>query len=110
MQAVCAHCGEAMIAGRVAAERLHGMDGRLFINVSAGTPGSLNPAKGALPEARAEPAFREQSCPIRGRVCPRCGRLEFFLDVADLAKVSAFAAPQAPAGTSENVRLPPERP
>jgi hypothetical protein len=82
-----------MIVGRIAAERLHGMDGRLFINVSAGTPASLNVAKAGLPARKAEPAFREQSCPIRGRVCPRCGRIEFFLEAADLAKVSAFAPP-----------------
>jgi hypothetical protein len=82
-----------MIVGRVAAERLHGMDGRLFINVSAGTPTSANVANAVTPAKQAQPAFREQSCPIRGRVCPRCGRLEFFLDAADLAKVSALAAP-----------------
>jgi hypothetical protein len=42
---------------------------------------------------REEPDYREETYPIRGRVCPRCGKVELFLGVADLARLGAFAAP-----------------
>jgi hypothetical protein len=82
-----------MIAGQVSSEGMLGGDSRLFFVLRAGTPASWNPIKAFMQGMRNEPGYREESYPIGGRVCPRCGRFEFYLDTADLTKVNAFTAP-----------------
>ena len=94
MQAVCGQCGVAMISGRIATTS---EEWQLSFVVSAGTPASWNPVKAVLQGMRGEPTYQEEVCPIRGRVCPRCGRVEFCLDEADLAKVIRLA--EGPAST-----------
>src|SRR5262245_13739595 len=90
MQAVCGSCGEAMIQGDVATSEDH--ESLSFI-VRSGTPTSMNPIKAVMQGVRQEPAYREESCSIRGRACPRCGRFEFCIDAADLARLSAVGGP-----------------
>jgi hypothetical protein len=82
-----------MIAGQVVSQERIRPDTSVLFVVNAGTPTSWNPVKAVLQGMRGEPDYRGEAYPIRGRVCPRCGRFEFFLDAADLAKVSAVAGP-----------------
>src|SRR5262245_21998751 len=92
MHAVWGQCGEAMIPGRVTPAGVEEAgDPRLSFVVSAGTPTSWNPIKAVRQGMRGDPPFREEACPIRGRVCPRCGRVELFLDPEDMSRVSGLA-------------------
>jgi len=93
MQALCKDCGEPMIAGQVVSQERARPDTPVLFVVNAGTPTSWNPVKAVLQGMREEPGYREEAYPVRGRVCPRCGNFEFFLEVADLTKLGAFAAP-----------------
>ena len=96
MHVVCGQCGEAMIPGRVTPTGVESDgDPRLSFVVSAGTPTSWNPIKAVLQGMHGDPAFREEVCPIRSRVCPRCGRVELFLDMEDLSRVTGLAQPGA---------------
>jgi ribosomal protein L32 len=98
MQTVCSQCGEAMIPGRVTStnvERVGQTEPQLSFVVSAGVPTSGNPIKAILQGIRSETDYREEACLIRGRVCPRCGRVEFYLDEADLTRASRLAGPAA---------------
>jgi hypothetical protein len=91
MQAVCGQCGEAMLAGRVTptgVERESSV-GPAQLSLVVGVPLSWNPIKAFMQTVREEPL--EEPFLIQGRVCPRCGRVELFLDAADLAKVSRLA-------------------
>ena len=96
MQVLCGQCGEAMIPGRVtpAGVETDG-DPRLSFVVSAGIPTSWNPLEAVRQGMRGDPAFREEVCSIRSRVCPRCGRIELFLDTEDVARVSGLVQPGA---------------
>ena len=92
MHVVCGQCGEAMIPGRVTPTGVESDgDPRLSFVFSVGMPTSWNPIEAVRQGMRGDPAFREEVCPIRSRVCPRCGRVEFFLDTDDLARVSGLA-------------------
>src|SRR5262245_34889790 len=100
-----------MILGRITSTD---DEARLSFVVSSGTPTSLNPIKAVLQGMRGEAEYREEICPIRGRVCPRCGRFEFYLDEADLAKVVRLAGqpqqnrraePIAPAEPGRDIRF-----
>jgi hypothetical protein len=84
MQVLCERCGVEMILGRIE-------DTHLAFVVSVGTATSLNPLRAVLQGMHGEPAYREEICPVRGRICPRCGRFEFCLDEAELAKVVLLA-------------------
>ena len=89
MQALCSHCGGTMILGRVTPTGVEGLgEPVLSFIVSAGTPTSLNPIKAVLQGMRGEPPYREEISPIRGRVCPDCGRVEFFIDSEDLTRIT----------------------
>ncbi len=96
MQPVCSHCGERMIQGRVASNggMIEGEMPLSFV-VSTGNPTSLNPIKAVLQGMHHEPTYREEVCSIRGRVCSKCGRFEFFLDATDLTKVIVLVGPTA---------------
>ena len=96
MQPVCSHCGEAMIQGRVASSGVM-IEGEMPLSfvVSTGNPTSLNPIKAVLQGMHHEPTYREEVCPIRGQVCPKCGRFEFFLAPEDLTKVTGLVGPTA---------------
>ena len=86
MQTVCGNCSEAMIQGRVVEPQ---DEQPLSFIVSSGTPTSINPIKAILQGMRNEPTYREETFSIRGRACPRCGRFEFYLDAADLPRLSS---------------------
>jgi hypothetical protein len=77
-----------MIPGRLTTgvERL-GAPALSFI-VSTGAPTSLNPIQAVLQGVREEPPYREEVSPICGRVCADCGRVEFFIDPEDLARIT----------------------
>jgi hypothetical protein len=81
-----------MIPGEVVSEERIRRDTPVLFVVNAGTPTSWNPVKAVLQGMGEEPDYREESYPIRGRVCPRCGKVELFLAAPDLAKLGAFAA------------------
>ena len=103
MKMMCARCDKAMIAGVVmptGSDEL--VDRELSFLVGAGSPTSLNPIKAVLQGMRGEPDYREEACPIRARVCPSCGRLEFFLDPGDLRRVTDLAR-------STEVEKPPDK-
>jgi hypothetical protein len=92
MQVMCGRCDKAMIAGVVTPTGLDDhVERGLTFTVSAGSPTSLNPVKAVLQGMRGEPDYREQTCPVRARVCPSCGRLEFCLDPEDLRRVTDIA-------------------
>jgi hypothetical protein len=93
MQALCKDCDEPMIAGQVVSQERIRPDTSVLFVVNAGTPTCWNPVKAVLQGMREETGFRQEGYPIRGRVCPRCGKVEFFLEAADLIKLGAFAAP-----------------
>src|SRR5262249_59618258 len=87
MPTVCSQCGEVMIPGRVTPTGVQqggwgGKEPQLSFVVSAGIPTSGNPVQAFVQGMRAEPSYREEVCPIRGRLCPPCGRIEFYLDEA----------------------------
>jgi len=92
MQALCKDCDEAMIAGRVDSLKRIQQETPLLFVVNAGVPTSWNPVEAVLQGMRAEPDYREECYPIRGQVCPRCGKVELFLAEEDLAKLRKFAA------------------
>jgi hypothetical protein len=89
MQAVCKDCGEPMMAGQVVSQKRSPLS---FV-VSSGTPTSWNPVTAVLQGMQEVPDYREESFSIRGRVCPRCGKVEFHLGAADLIRVGALATP-----------------
>jgi hypothetical protein len=82
-----------MIASQVVSEERMTRDTPVLFVVNAGAPTSWNPVKAVWQGMRQEPDYREETYPIRGRVCPRCGKVELFLAEADLAKLGAFVAP-----------------
>jgi hypothetical protein len=92
MQALCKDCGEPMMAGSVVSQERTRPDIPVLFVVSAGTSTSWNPVQALLQGMREEPDYREEAYPIRGRVCPRCGKVELFLGAADLIKLGAFSA------------------
>jgi hypothetical protein len=93
MQTFCGHCGKAMIQGRVVSTGGLLDDLQLSFVVSSGTPTSLNPLTAVVQGMHDEPAYREEVCPIRGRLCPGCGRFEFCIDAADLTRVNSLGGP-----------------
>jgi hypothetical protein len=92
MQAPCKDCGEPTIAGQVVSQERSRPDTPVLFVVNAGTPTSWNPVRALLQGMRQDPDYREEAYPIRGRVCPRCGKVEVFLEAADLTKLGEFAA------------------
>jgi hypothetical protein len=100
MQTVCSQCGEAMIPGRVTATNVETgwsqNEPQLSFVISAGIPTAGGLIAAFLQGARGEPSYREEVCPIRGRLCPRCGHIAFYLDEADLTRASHLARPAAP--------------
>jgi hypothetical protein len=82
-----------MIAGQVVSQERIRPDTSVLFVVNWATPTSWNPVKAVLQGMREEPGYRQEAYPIRGRVCPRCGKVEFFLEASDFIKLGAFAAP-----------------
>jgi hypothetical protein len=82
-----------MIAGQVVSEERIRPDTPVLFVVNAGAQTSWNPVKAVLQGMRKEPDYREETYPIRGRVCPRCGKVELYLDAAAITKLTAFLAP-----------------
>jgi hypothetical protein len=93
VQAICGQCGEVMTPGRVAPTGVDFSDGQQpQLSFVVGSPTSWNPLKAFLQGLR---ETGQEALPIRGRVCIRCGRFEFFLDPADLGKATRLAGPAA---------------
>ena len=89
MPALCSQCGKTMMLGRVTPTGVEGLgEPALSFIVGAGAPTSLNAITAVLQGMRGEPPYREEISPIRGRVCPDCGRVEFFIDPEDLTRIT----------------------
>ena len=80
----------ALTRGILAAdERRHARQAtRSGDRVCTGVPTSLNPIQAVLQGVREDPPYREEVTPIRGRICSDCGRVEFFIDSEDLARIT----------------------
>jgi hypothetical protein len=91
MLTYCGQCNVPLIQGSVAPTGgVLEDEQRLSFITSMGTPTSLNPIKAVLQGLHEDPAYHKEVCSLRAGVCPKCGRVEFFIDAEDLAKVIAL--------------------
>lgn len=92
MKMLCNQCGGKIIPGRILPTNVDSFGGTPAVSfvASKGTPTSFNPVTAYMQGIEGEPAFREESVPISGRVCLNCGLVDFRIAPENLAKLISF--------------------